>query len=125
MKGFFSDKKRIIDVSLVVFLLILAAVLYFIVNGGRTAGAACVVRVDGNVIANYSLYENGQFELNGGTNTLVIEDGYAWLTDADCPDKLCVKQGKVHYTGQCITCLPNHLTVTVEGGEDNGIDFVT
>ena len=49
----------------------------------------------------------------GCSNILIIENGYAWLEDADCPDKLCVRQGKVHLDGQVITCLPNKLTVTI------------
>ena len=72
----------------------------------------------------HSLAVDGTFSLNGGTNILVIQDGQAWLSEADCPDLLCVKQGKIHYTGQVITCLPNRLTVTVEGGESNGVDLV-
>ena len=62
---------------------------------------------------------------NGGSNILVIEGGQAWLSEANCPDLLCVHQGKIRYTGQSIICLPNRLTVTVEGGEDDGVDFVT
>ena len=41
----------------------------------------------------------------------------AWLVDADCPDKLCVHQGKIDKTGEVITCLPNKLTVTVIGAD--------
>ena len=125
MKKLFSEKKRIVDVVLIAALLVLSAVLYLVINGGRTPGAYAVIRVDGETVGSYPLSENGSFALNGGSNTLVIEDGIAWLSYADCPDKLCMKQGKVHYEGQCLTCLPNKLTVTVEGGESNGIDFVT
>lgn len=124
MSRFFADKKRIIDLCLVVFLLALSLVLYLVINGGKTPGARAVVRVDGSVIASYPLNDDGVFSLNGGTNTLVIENGEAYITDAECPNGKCIKQGRVHYTGQCITCLPNHLTVTIEGGEDDGIDFV-
>ena len=47
------------------------------------------------------------------------------LTEADCPDKICVEQGRVRYTGQCITCLPNKLTVTLEGGDAPEVDLVS
>ena len=124
MRRFFSDKKRMIDLCLVVFLLAAALVLYLVINGGKTPGATAVVRVDGTVIASYPLGDDGVYSLNGGTNTLVIENGEAYISEAECPNGRCMKQGRVHYTGQCITCLPNHLTVTVEGGEDDGIDFV-
>ena len=47
------------------------------------------------------------------------------MTEADCPDKICIDQGRVRYTGQCITCLPNKLTVTVEGGGEPEVDLVS
>ena len=113
-------KKRFWDIALIGGCLVLAAVLFLVFSFGREAGAGVIVRVDGEEVARYSLYQNGTYPLNGGTNTLVIESG-----DANCPDELCVKQGKVRAEGQVITCLPNKLTVTVYGGEDSGVDLVS
>ena len=45
------------------------------------------------------------------------------MADADCPDKLCVRQGKIHRNGETITCLPNKLTVTVID-EEGEVDLV-
>ena len=112
------------DVIVIVSLLLLALVLYLALNLGRREGGMAVVRVNGVETERYSLLQNGSFPLNGGTNILVIEDGYAWMSEANCPDLICVRQGKIHYTGQVITCLPNRLTVTIEGGEDGGVDLI-
>lgn len=123
MRKLLSNKKRA-DLILVVALLLLAGILYLTMNANRQEGGVAVVRVNGVETERHSLAVDGTFPLNGGTNILVIRDGQAWLSEADCPDLLCVKQGKIHYTGQVITCLPNRLTVTVEGGESNGVDLV-
>ena len=123
MRKLLSNKKRA-DLILVVALLLLAGALYLTLNANRQEGGVVVVRVNGVETERHSLAVDGTFPLNGGTNILVIRDGQAWLSEADCPDLLCVKQGKIHYTGQVITCLPNRLTVTVEGGESNGVDLV-
>lgn len=123
MRKLLSNKKRA-DLILVVALLLLAGALYLTLNANRQEGGVAVVRVNGVETERHSLAVDGTFPLNGGTNILVIRDGQAWLSEADCPDLLCVKQGKIHYTGQVITCLPNRLTVTVEGGESNGVDLV-
>ena len=123
MRKLLSNKKRA-DLILVVALLLLAGILYLTMNANRQEGGVAVVRVNGVETERHSLAVDGTFSLNGGTNILVIRDGQAWLSEADCPDLLCVKQGKIHYTGQVITCLPNRLTVTVEGGESNGVDLV-
>ena len=111
------------DLGLIAFFLALAAGLFIFLRAGQTDGARVVVRVDGQEVATYSLARDGRYELNGGSNILVIQNGEAWLTDANCPDKLCVRQGKIRVTGQVITCLPNRLTVTVYG-VDGGVDIV-
>ena len=108
-------KIRRADVILIVTLLILSVGLYFLMVHNRKDGQGVIVSVDGQEIARYALTEEGTYSLNGGTNILVIEDGSAYLIEADCPDHLCVKQGKIRGVGQVITCLPNKLTVTVYG----------
>ena len=124
MKGFFADPKRRADLLVIGALLALALVLYLAIGATRTEGGVAVVRVDGVETERHALTENGTYPLNGGSNILVIADGQAWLSEANCPDLLCVKQGRIHYTGQSIICLPNRLTVTVEGGESDDVDFV-
>ena len=124
MKGLLENKKLLADLCVILALLLLAGGLALALRLGREAGGQAVVRVDGRVTERHSLTINGVYTLNGGSNILVIENGEAWLSEADCPDHLCVKTGKIRYNGQTITCLPNRLTVTVEGGESNGVDFV-
>ena len=124
MKKLFENRKLRLDLILIVGLLLLAGVLYLALNRGRQEGGLVVIRVNGVETERHSLALNGTFPLNGGSNILVIQDGQAWLSEANCPDHICVKQGKIHYTGQVITCLPNRLTVTVEGGESDGVDLV-
>lgn len=121
-----AEKKRnhLWDVCLVAGCLLLALVLYLVLGTNGEAGAGVIVAVNGREVARYSLAEPGVYELNGGTNTLKIEGGKAWLIHADCPDALCVKQGKVDKTGQVITCLPNQLTVTVYGAGENDVELV-
>ena len=121
------EKKRnlIWDVCLIAGFLLLALGLYLYLGTNQEAGAGVVVAVNGEEIARYSLMETGTFELNGGSNTLKIEGGEAWLIHADCPDSLCVKQGKIHQRGQVITCLPNKLTVTVYGGAGGDVDLIS
>ena len=122
MKRLFADKKRRADLIVIASLLLLALALYLILGALRTVGGEVVVRVDGVETERHALTENGTYPLNGGSNILVIGEGQAWLTEANCPDLLCVRQGKIRYTGQSIICLPNRLTVTVEGGESDDVD---
>ena len=124
MKKVPANKKLLADLGIIFGLLILAGVLFFLYFNKGEEGAGVIVRVDGVETARYSLSDSGKYELNGGTNILVIEDGVAYMLEADCPDHICVSQGKVRYAGQCITCLPNKLTVTVYG-TDEGVELVS
>lgn len=115
-------KKR--DIILIASVLIVAAALFLVLELTKEAGARVIVKIDGQEVAEYSLEENGTYPLNGGTNILVIENGKAYLSDATCPDKLCVHQGKISMTGETITCLPNKLTVTVYGAAES-LDLIS
>ncbi|MER2183468.1 MAG: NusG domain II-containing protein, partial [Clostridia bacterium] len=66
--------------------------------------------------------KDGVFSLNGGTNTLVIENGEAWVSEANCPDKICMGMGKISKNGEFIACLPNQVIIVVEGGEESPVD---
>lgn len=114
-------KKR--DILIIACILVFAIVLYAVFELTKTVGTQLEIKVNGDVVATYSLEEDGTYQLNGGTNTLRIHNGKAWLIDADCPDHLCVKQGKISKNGETITCLPNKLTITVINGEDNFVEL--
>ena len=94
--------------------------------GLRRDGAAVIVEQEGKETARYALDENRtvRIEGEGGYNLLVIEGGEAWLSEADCPNLLCVKTGKIRYAGQSIVCLPHKLAVRIGGGA-SGLDAVT
>lgn len=112
------------------FILIGAIVAVILIAFGVMAlvqqeGDSVVVRVDGKKVAEYSLSQDGEYVLNGGTNVLKIEGGKAYLTEADCPDHLCMNQGKISKNGETITCLPNRLTVTVYCSEEGEVDLIS
>ena len=110
------------DLLLVGVLLLAALLLFALTRGTREEGAAAVVTVDGVEVGRYPLSKSGTFPLNGGTNILVVENGEAWVTEANCPDKICMAMGKISRNGEFIACLPNRLLIVVEGGEKSSVD---
>ena len=109
---------------MIISLLIVAIALVFVVNCTKKTGAQVDVEINGKYVTSYSLANDGEWALNGGTNILVIKDGYAYLTYADCPDHTCVKTGKIKYAGQSIICLPNKVAIIVRE-KDSGVDLVS
>ena len=86
-------------------------------------GAAVQVTVDGTVVATLPLNRDTTLTIPGvgGENTLVITDGKARMTAADCPDQICVRHRAISRPGESIICLPHRVTVTVIGNTD-GVD---
>ena len=114
------------DLILIIVVVVIAVAAFLLHNimGNEQAGIV-TVKVDGELKGRYSLLENQEIEINGGTNILVIKDGTADIIDANCPDKLCVKQKAVSKNHENIICLPNKVVVEVESSEDSEYDAVT
>ena len=118
------------DLIIAAVLLLASLALFFLMRSRQERdtgiGAQAVVTVDGREIGRYPLRKSGTFSLNGGTNILVVENGEAWVSEADCPDKVCMGMGKISRNGEFIACLPNRLLVVVEGAaEQSPVDGMT
>ena len=118
------------DIILVLSMVIIAAAAFLIINFAvKKDGSYAVIKVDGNVIKTLDL-NSGEttIEVNGyqgGVNKVVINDGKVSMTEADCPDELCVKTGKISRVGETIVCLPQRVVVEIKGSQDDdSIDSV-
>lgn len=115
------------DTILVLSMVIIAAAAFLIINFAvKKDGSYAVIKVDGNVIKTLDL-NSGEttIEVNGyqgGVNKVVINDGKLSMTEADCPDELCVKTGKISRVGETIVCLPHRVVVEIKGSQDD--DFI-
>ena len=119
-------KKR--DFILIGSVLAIAILLLVIFNINKEDGSYVTVRIGGNEVAQYSLSRNGEYSLNGGTNILKIENGEAWMIEANCPtlgDTRCTAQGKISKTREFIYCQPNNVLVTVYGGEEPEVELIS
>lgn len=46
------------------------------------------------------------------------------MTDADCPDGLCVNQRPISSDGESIICLPNQVVVQIVSQDESELDAV-
>ncbi|MFR8236871.1 MAG: NusG domain II-containing protein [Dorea sp.] len=114
------------DFLLIIIVICAALVVWaaFTFLRGTDTGSV-VVKVDGEIEAVYSLGENREVSINGGTNILKISDGTADITEADCPDQICVKQRSIAADHESIICLPNKVVVEISSDRESGIDAST
>lgn len=64
-----------------------------------------------------------ELEINGAV--LFVENGAVSYKEADCPDKTCVKSGRLSEIGDTAACVPNKTVVTVIGEKNNSPDVIT
>ena len=122
--------KKIKADFLVLGVIFIAALLTWVIpmiRNDRTGSDVIVLR-DGKEVGRYSLSEDDIFTIWGDDesyNLILVNDGAAKVTDADCPDKLCVRQRSISKNGESIICLPHKLVITIDSPEESDLDAVT
>lgn len=119
------------DIILTGVLLVCAFVVYGVVtlySANSTKDAEAVVLIDGEEYGRYPLDEDITEKIqpaDGSYNVLEIRDGKAEITEATCPDKICVNHRPVNKQGESLVCLPNKVVVEIQNGEKPEVDGTT
>lgn len=106
------------DIILIAATLLIAAIALTAYVLSKEIGNKVVVTVDGEFYGEYPLSENAVIEIyqddKGQKNVLVIENGKAYISEANCPDLICVNHTPVSNIDESIICLPNKTIVSIE-----------
>ena len=103
----------------------LLLVLVLAVAAGVYLYAEAVIEQDGEVyrrVVLADLKEPLTLEVNGAV--IEIDKDGAHFVSSPCPDKICVNKGIIKRAGESAVCLPQRVSVRIEGG-DSEIDSVT
>lgn len=108
---------------LIAIVLIVAAVIFF-VSEASAQGKTAVVTLNGEKVTEINLEtaENETFTV--GKVVIEVTDGSVSITDSDCPDKTCVKTGKLSKNGDVSVCVPNRVSVEIIGENADGVDII-
>ncbi len=110
------------DMILVFIIFTAAGIIYAFTFFLKNDGGVVQVYVDGSLKQSFLLKEEKDILIEGyqgGTNRLVIHDGKASISEADCPDHLCVKQAAIYRNGESIICLPHKLVIQITNEKDD------
>lgn len=118
--------------ALILLALILSAAAAWVLAAQRSTGTTANIYLDGVCVESIDLSavaEPYSFSVDGpcGSNRITVEPGRICVSEADCPDHICIHQGWISDGVAPIVCLPNKLVIRIEAGTDNtgGIDSVT
>ena len=116
------------DIILAVVILAIAAAGLLLFTLNKEEGSSVIVEVDKVQVAKYSLSENIEVPIKTGENDehiniLVIKDGKAYISEADCPDKICAETRAISFVGETIVCLPHKVIIEIANENvDDGLD---
>ena len=87
-----------------------------------------IIKSDGKILYTLDLSSEPDrtFEIktDRGENTVEIKDGKIRVLSADCPDKTCVRMGRLESSAMPIVCLPHKLVIEFAENDD-GVDAIT
>lgn len=120
-------KKYKNDIIFVAILLIIAVAVTFATRlfYART-GEYVKITVDGKEEILLNLGENKEYRVEHGDdiNIVKIKNGTVSVTEANCRDSLCMKQGSIKKNGDSIICLPHKVVISIVSKEKNEVDAV-
>lgn len=108
------NKRDVLLIALVVLLAAGFAVVWPRLQAGQGTLGLVEARRSGTLVLEKALAEEGEYEIlgsEGQRNTIRIEEGGVRMTEASCPDQLCVHQGTIRDSAGVIVCLPHRLVV--------------
>lgn len=117
----------IVVVAVILAIALLTFLIPYYINEKRT-GSKVIILQNGEETGSYNLSENDTVivcDEDGGYNLILISNSEVRVTDADCPDKLCIRQREISRNGESIICLPHKLVVMIESPEESDLDAVT
>lgn len=126
LKKKYFTKADLIFIACVLTAAVLLVFLFLISAADREVAVA-VVEQDGREILRLSLDEEQTVRIPAanGFNVVVVTGQGVLVSEADCPDQICVRQGEISHGGETIVCLPHRLVIYLEDPGDDGLDAMT
>ncbi len=120
------------DKLLIVFVIVLALISTLFIKRQAFSSADKYVSIQVNgeeikkIIFDYKIIGTTiPIQTEFGYNLVEIGDERVRVIEADCPDKIDVKQGYISKIGETIVCLPNRMVIEIKGlDKDTEIDIM-
>ncbi len=116
-----KQKRNLIALAMLVLLIAVAGLLFQRYRASQEPAVYAVIQYRGEIYEKLDLSKDTELRIEDdivGYNVIRVQDGEVSVTEADCPDQICVYSGALSETGGVIACLPHDLLIYIES-EDN------
>ena len=103
-------------------LVVLGGGAFLLLRGADTGARTARISLDGEVYEEIDLNAVAlpydiRIETELGYNIVHVEHGAISVSEADCPDQVCVHQGRITGSMVPIACLPHRLVIEIVEAE--------
>ncbi|HHF09297.1 MAG TPA: hypothetical protein ENL28_01645 [Candidatus Atribacteria bacterium] len=109
----FSRGNRLLLIAVGIVFLILLFLKYGYFAGSTRNYSVCIESVEGTKIIQVTPEFKEELQISGplGKTVIRVEDGKVWVVSSPCPNKTCMRMGKIPDNGGFIACLPNKVLI--------------
>lgn len=108
---------------ILLFIVLVFGVVGIIFMNSAEQGKGATITIDGRNKEIISLDKEFQKKINGVT--ICCENGEIYIKESDCPDKVCVRSGRISKSGESIICAPNRVAIKIDGKKGSLPDAMT
>ena len=114
------NKRMIILIVITSMIFLVGIIIWIYFRNIRISSPIAEIRSEGRIIATLPLDtpDDMLISTESGYNRIIVSDGAVAVTEADCPDNVCVKTGAISDGGVPIICLPHRLEIRIISDPD-------
>lgn len=118
------------DIFLVIGIIFVIIIL-FIVNNikSNNKSEAIEIYINNKLYRSIPIDEDEDLKIEGefGYNYIKIHDNGVEITEASCPDKVCVESGFISKPSERIVCMPNKVVIKIKASDkvNNNEDVIS
>lgn len=115
------------DGILIALVLLASALSVMTVRRSSTSDMTVFMTLSNETVYRLPLSTNRRVVLTGplGQTTVELDGNSVRIAGSPCPQRLCMKMGRIRNSGQCLVCIPNRIIVQIIGKDRRRLDGVT
>ena len=111
---------------IIIYICLFSALVFFLPSlFSAEENLTAVITADGEIVKEIKLAETTDEKIQVGEVEIIAKGKEVYFSRSDCPDKTCIKTGKLDASGESSACVPNRVSVVIKGEKaENGVDII-